>query len=144
MIKYIIALVTCISVIACTTAFDLTPADDYHILSQVYDDTMIIPLNEVDQQPMFQGGEAGLYLWLSSNLRAPSPEENSVWRVAVQFIIDQDGSIKNIEVVRGKDSALAKELVRLVSIMPQWIPAQKNGSPVRVKYVLPMDVHPSY
>ncbi len=144
MSKYIIALVTCMSVIACTTAIDLTPVDDDHTLSQVYDDNMIIPLNEVDQQPMFQGGEAGLYLWLSSNLRAPSPEENSVWRVAVQFIIDQDGSNKNIEVVRGKDSALAKELMRLVSMMPQWIPAQKNGSPVCVKYVLPIDVHPSY
>ena len=65
-------------------------------------------------------------------------EQGIQGRVVTQFVVDKDGSITDVKVVRSLDPMLDKEAVRLVKSMPKWTPGKLNGSPVRVKYILPL------
>jgi protein TonB len=94
----------------------------------------------VEQQPSFPGGNAALMSWLSSNIHYPPvAEENGIQgRVVVSFVVEPDGSISNVQVVRGVDPSLDKEAIRVTKAMPKWIPGKQNGQAVRVKYNLPV------
>ena len=59
-------------------------------------------------------------------------------RVTCSFIVETDGSLSNIQVIRGLDPALDKEAVRVIGEMPKWIPGTQRGKAVRVKYTVPM------
>ena len=94
----------------------------------------------VEQMPTFPGGQAALMSWLSSNIKYPVvAEENGVQgRVVCTFVVERDGSITDVQVVRGVDPSLDKEAVRVLKQMPHWIPGKQNGSAVRVKYTVPV------
>ena len=94
----------------------------------------------VDEPPSFPGGDAAQIAFLSNNLRYPAVamEQGIQGRVVTQFVVDKDGSITDVKVVRSLDPMLDKEAVRLVKSMPKWTPGKLNGSPVRVKYILPL------
>ena len=94
----------------------------------------------VEQQPSFPGGQGALLSWLSSNIHYPPvAEENGIQgKVVVSFVVEPDGSISNVAVVRGVDQSLDKEAVRVVKSMPKWNPGKQNGQAVRVKYNLPV------
>ena len=94
----------------------------------------------VDEPPSFPGGDAARIAFLSNNLRYPAVamEQGIQGRVVTQFVVDKDGSITDVKVVRSLDPMLDKEAVRLVKSMPKWTPGKLNGSPVRVKYILPI------
>ena len=94
----------------------------------------------VEQQPQFPGGQTALLQWLSSNIHYPPvAEENGIQgRVVVSFVVEPDGSISNVQVVRGVDPSLDKEAVRVTKAMPKWVPGKQNGQAVRVKYNLPV------
>ncbi len=95
---------------------------------------------EVEQAPQFPGGDAALYGWLARNISYPAEavEGNIQGRVIVQCVIEKDGSIGEVKVVRGKHPALDKEAVRLVKSMPKFTPGLLSGQPVRVWYTLPI------
>lgn len=94
----------------------------------------------VEQQPLFPGGPAALMKYLSENTKYPVvAQENGVQgRVTVQFVVEKDGSISDVHVLRGVDPSLDKEAVRVVKSMPRWTPGKQNGSAVRVKYQVPV------
>lgn len=94
----------------------------------------------VEQQPQFPGGMGALNQWLVSNIKYPAmAAENGIeGRVIVQFVVERDGSVSGVHVVRGVDSSLDKEATRVVAQMPKWIPGKQNGSAVRVKYTVPV------
>ncbi len=94
----------------------------------------------VEQPPQFPGGQAALLSWLSQNIHYPPvAEENGIYgRVVVSFVVESDGSISNVQVVRGVDPSLDKEAVRVTKAMPKWLPGKQNGQAVRVKYNLPV------
>ena len=94
----------------------------------------------VEQMPSFPGGPAALMEWLSNNVKYPVvAQENGVQgRVVVSFVVERDGSITDVKVVRGVDPSLDKEASRVVRAMPRWIPGKQNGSAVRVKYNVPV------
>jgi protein TonB len=73
------------------------------------------------------------------NYPAAAAEEGVSGKVTVQFIVEKDGSITNVHVVRGKHPALDAEAKRVVSKMPKWTPGRNNGQPVRVTYNLPVN-----
>ena len=89
----------------------------------------------VEKQPAFNGN---LYQWLSQNMQYPAYAlENGIeGKVFLRFIVEKDGSITNVEVVRSSDPSLEKEAVRLVNSMPKWRHGINVGQPVRVKYNL--------
>ena len=94
----------------------------------------------VEQMPSFPGGPSALMEWLSNNVKYPLvAQENGVQgRVVVSFVVERDGSITDVKVVRGVDPSLDKEASRVVRAMPRWIPGKQNGSAVRVKYNVPV------
>lgn len=94
----------------------------------------------VEQMPQFPGGPSALFEYLSKNIKYPVvAEENGVQgRVIVTFVVERDGSITDVKVVKSVDPSLDKEARRVVSGMPHWIPGKQNGSAVRVKYTVPV------
>jgi len=94
----------------------------------------------VEQMPSFPGGAGALMEYLSSNVKYPVvAQENGVQgRVVVSFVVERDGSITDVKVVRSVDPSLDKEAARVVKSMPKWIPGKQNGSAVRVKYNVPV------
>ena len=94
----------------------------------------------VEQMPSFPGGPSALMQYLYSNIKYPVvAEENGVQgRVVCTFVVEKDGSITDVRVVKSVDPSLDKEAVRVVKSMPKWIPGKQNGSAVRVKYTVPV------
>ena len=94
----------------------------------------------VEQMPMFPGGDAALMQYLSSNIHYPAvAAENGVQgRVVVGFVVERDGSITDVNVMRSVDPSLDREAMRVVKNMPRWTPGKQNGSAVRVKYQVPV------
>lgn len=100
-----------------------------------------VPFAIVEQKPTFQGGDANTFTkWVFSKIVYPEiAKENGVQgRVTLQFTIETDGSVKNVKVLRGVDSSLDKEAVRVVSSSPKWKPGMQRNKPVRVKYTFPV------
>ena len=94
----------------------------------------------VEQMPSFPGGPSALMQFLSSNIKYPVvAEENGVQgRVVCTFVVEKDGSITDVRVIKSVDPSLDKEAMRVVKSMPRWIPGKQNGSAVRVKYTVPV------
>lgn len=94
----------------------------------------------VEQQPMFPGGQTALMKYLYEHTKYPVvAQENGVQgRVTVQFVVEKDGSISDVHVLRGVDPSLDKEAVRVVKSMPRWTPGKQNGINVRVNYRVPV------
>ncbi|UKK55074.1 energy transducer TonB [Prevotella sp. E2-28] len=69
----------------------------------------------------------------------PVAEENGIQgRVITTFVVERDGSITDVKVLKSVDPSLDREAVRVVRSMPRWIPGKQKGSPVRVKFTLPV------
>jgi protein TonB len=94
----------------------------------------------VEQMPSFPGGQSALMSYLANNIKYPVvAQENGVQgRVVVSFVVERDGSITDVQVVRSVDPSLDREAQRVVRSMPKWIPGKQNGQAVRVKYNVPV------
>ena len=95
----------------------------------------------VETMPEYpNGGMPGMMEFLSKNIRYPvnAQKNGTQGRVTVQFIVNTDGSISNIGILRRVDPELDGEAVRVISAMPKWKPGMQKGKPVRVKYTVPV------
>ncbi|MCR5050959.1 MAG: energy transducer TonB [Paludibacteraceae bacterium] len=96
----------------------------------------------VESMPEFPGGQQALFKYLSENVKYPViAQENGIQgRVICQFVVNKDGSIVEVEVVRsGGDPSLDKEAIRVIKSMPKWKPGKQRGKAVRVKYTVPVN-----
>ncbi len=94
----------------------------------------------VEKQPEFPGGNTAMMKFLSDNIKYPIiAQENGIQgRVITNFVVERDGSITDVQVVRGVDPSLDKEAVRVIQSMPKWTPGKQRGSTVRVRFTLPV------
>ena len=94
----------------------------------------------VEQMPEFPGGEAELIHYISKNIQYPQEarEKGIQGRVFIGFVIEKDGSVSNVRNLRGVDSELDAEAMRVVESMPKWKPGMHNGEFVRVSYQIPI------
>ncbi len=94
----------------------------------------------ISPQPSFPGGSQALVDFLRENTKYPEQalKDSMEGRVVVAFVIDTDGSITKPEVVRGVHPLLDAEALRVVKLMPKWEPGSENGTPVKVRYNLPI------
>ena len=94
----------------------------------------------VEKMPEFPGGQEALNRFLVRNIKYPLlAQENGIQgRVVCQFVVNSDGSIVDISVVRGVEESLDKEAIRVIQSMPKWTPGRQGGKSVRVKYTLPI------
>ena len=100
-----------------------------------------IPFQLVEEKPTFNGGDANEFSkWVNSKLQYPEiAKENGVQgRVTLQFTVNPDGSVSNVKVLRGVDSSLDKEAVRVVSMSPKWKPGKQRDRAVKVTYTFPV------
>lgn len=100
-----------------------------------------IPFQIVEKKPTFQGGDANDFsAWVNANLVYPEiARENGVQgRVTLQFTVCSDGYVRNVTVLRGVDSSLDAEAVRVVSKSPRWEPGTQRGRLVNVTYTFPV------
>ena len=100
-----------------------------------------IPFQLVEEKPSFNGGDANEFSkWVNSRLVYPEiAKENGVQgRVALQFTVNADGTVSNVKVLRGVDSSLDKEAVRVVSSSPKWKPGKQRDRAVKVTYTFPV------
>ena len=94
----------------------------------------------VEQMPRFPGGERKLAEFIEENMQYPKKcaEKGIYGRVIVAFVVERSGQLSNIRVVKSVHPALDKEALRIVNLMPRWIPGKQNGVAVRVKYLIPI------
>lgn len=93
----------------------------------------------VDKLPEFPGGTTGLINWIGANIQYPATTRHlNEGKVIVNFIVEKDGTLSTIKIVRSLDPLLDAEAMRVVAQMPKWRPAELNGEAVRVRYVLPI------
>ena len=100
-----------------------------------------IPFQLVEEKPSFNGGDANEFSkWVNSKLVYPEiAKENGVQgRVTLQFTVEKDGSVTNVKVLRGVDSSLDKEAVRVVQSSPKWKPGKQRDRAVKVTYTFPV------
>ena len=94
----------------------------------------------VEKLPSFKEGAKAMMEFIESEMKYPViAKENCIQgRVIVNYIVEKDGSISDVQIVRGVDPSLDKEAIRIVEAMPKWNPGLQRGERVRVKYTLPI------
>lgn len=114
---------------------DLSDIGDYD--GEATDDQDIFVV--VEDMPTFPGGN--VQRWIAKNVKYPvvAMENGVQGKVYIQFVIEKDGSITDVKVIRGVDASLDKEAVRVVKSMPKWKPGKQRNKPVRVSYTLPIN-----
>ena len=95
-----------------------------------------------EQMPIFEGGDAALLKYLRENLKYPdkTKDRGVQGRLVIGFIVEKDGSLTDVKVLRPVDIDLDAEVLRLVKGMPKWIPGRHNGQRVRVRHLLPIHI----
>jgi len=94
----------------------------------------------VEDMPSFPGGDAALLKFIAENVKYPPiAKENGITGVVyVSYIVDRDGSVKEVKVVRGADPFLDKEAVRVVKTLKGYKPGKQRGKPVPVQFTIPI------
>ena len=97
-------------------------------------------LTYAEQMPEFPGGDKEFHKYLVSKTKYPAEAErlNQSGTVYVRFVVDEEGRIRDAEVVKGCGAGLDDEALRLVRLMPWWTPGRQQGQPVRVQRTLPI------
>jgi TonB family protein len=111
-----------------------------HVFSQNSTDENTIYV-KVDKMPEFPGGQVALVKYLSKNIKYPSKykKDKVNGRVFVSFVVDKTGKVGQAKVVKSLNEECDKEAIRVISIMPNWIPGEKDGSKVNVQFGLPVN-----
>ncbi len=135
---------------------DIEIEDDFEIDSEVDETTEIEeyiapeidedPIGEstiflvVEHQPEFPGGEAGRKKFLQDNMKYPriALESGIEGTVYINFVVEPDGSISNLVMRRGIGGGCDEEALRVVKLMPKWIPGKQRGKAVRVNFNMPL------
>ena len=106
-------------------------------LATSYEDTVY---QIVEQMPQYTGGEEAMMKYVAENIKYPqaAKDKNISGRVFVGFIVEKDGSVSTVKVLRGIGGGCDEEAVRVISSMPKWKPGIKDGKPVRVSYMMPI------
>lgn len=110
----------------------------HHKESKADFDTIIYTV--VEEMPCFPGGEEARIRFLEENISYPeqAKEQGFQGKVYITFVVEVDGSISDVRVIRGIGGGCDEEAVRVIKLMPKWNPGKAKGFPVRVKFNLPI------
>jgi len=107
--------------------------------ADIVDDNNIYNTAGIEVKPDFPGGMAKFYKFVGNNYRSPE-EEGLAGKVYVTFVVEKDGSLTDIKVVRDIGFGTGKEAIRVLKSCPKWNPGEQNGKKVRVLYSLPITI----
>lgn len=116
--------------------FEIVPT--IRVSDQVSDSNAVYTV--VEQFPEFPGGDEARMLFLRKNIKYPrsAQEEGIQGTVYATFIVEKDGSLSDIKILRGLSSDINSEVIRVIKLFPKWIPGKQNGKIVRVQYNIPV------
>lgn len=116
------------------------PASDGPKQAAVVEDTEVYEMVTIEKQPSFPGGMEKFYAYLGKSIKYPpiAAENNIQGKVFVSFVVEKNGELTNIEVLRKLGGGTDEEAVRVLKASPRWIPGVQNGKQVRVKYNIPI------
>lgn len=105
--------------------------------------TVTKPLTVVEQMPQYPGGNQEMMKFIHENLRLPQEEIDAAIysRIVVRFIVDENGNIVKPQIARRITPKIDKEVLRVVNLMPKWIPGKQNGEYVATYYSLPISLN---
>jgi TonB family protein len=94
----------------------------------------------VEHEPEFKGGEKAFFRYLQTSLHYPAEavKNHIQGTVFISFIVEADGSLSNVKVVRSVSPDIDAEAIRVIQGSPRWIPGTQNDRPVRVSYTIPL------
>ena len=94
-----------------------------------------------EEMPVFPGGEQAMMKFVAENINYPqeAKDKEIAGRVFVSFVVEKDGSVDEVKVMRGIGGGCDEEVVRVVKAMPKWKPGKQEGKPVRVNYMMPFN-----
>ncbi len=97
-------------------------------------------IGQLDDDPEFPGGMLGLQKYLIGAVKYPvaALERGIQGTVYLSFIINKEGKVENVKILRGIETTLDNEAFRVVNSLPQWKPGRQNGRPVKVSYQVPI------
>jgi hypothetical protein len=121
--------------------FEVIDNPKWHKSGTIYvvDDNNIYSTAGIEVKPDFPGGMAKFYKFVGNNYRTPE-EEGLSGKVYVTFVVEKDGSLTDIKVVRDIGFGTGKEAIRVLKSCPKWNPGEQNGKKVRVLYSLPITI----
>lgn len=119
-----------------------TLSEDAPIFEQE-DDNTIYNSAGIEVQPEFPGGNKILFTFISKNFKyTDEMKENEVkGRVVASFVVEKDGSLSDIKVIRSIGYGTEDEVLRILKSMPKWIPGEQNGKKVRCSYLIPIMIY---
>ncbi len=122
-------------------ADETTEMDEYipiEIDEEILEEAPIFTV--VESMPEFPNGMKEMYIYLGNNIKYPvmAKESGIQGKVYVTFVVETNGSITDVKVLRGIGGGCDEEAIRVVAAMPKWKPGKQRGKPVRVQYNLPV------
>lgn len=108
--------------------------------AQEQDSTAVVTqLAALESYPEFPGGIKAFYEFVAKNYRVPFNFRGS-GKILTEFVVEKDGSLSNIKVIKHPGKATAKEAIKVLKKSPKWSPGIQNGKPVRTHYSLPISI----
>ena len=104
-------------------------------------DQKVEPFDVVEDMPAFPGGMEAMIQFISSNIQYPADAQKQKvdGRVLVNFVVEKDGSITEVKVIKPAFPSLDAEAIRVVKAMPKWKPGYQRGQAVRVQFTMPIN-----
>jgi hypothetical protein len=121
-----------------TTPKTKSKSEDKAVVSKEKDQNADV-YTEVEKKPDFPGGIKAFYEFVGKNYKVPNVK-NLNGKIFIQFVVEKDGSLSDIKVIRDIGHGTGDEAVRVLKLSPNWTPGEQNGKPVRVQYALPISL----
>jgi len=95
----------------------------------------------VEVQPEFPGGEKAFAKFLQANIKYPQADRQArvQGKVYAQFVVEKDGSLSDLKILRTPSKTIAEETIRVLSLSPNWTPGMQKGKTVRVQFTVPIN-----
>lgn len=113
------------------------------VADEVENPTEVFQFFALQDKPEFPGGMAGLNRYIASHVKYPAlaQEQNLFGVVYLSFVINEQGEVENVKLLRGTYPVLDKEAIRVITHLPKWKPGKQNGQPVKVAFQVPINFH---
>jgi hypothetical protein len=115
------------------------PEESIQSDNQNSEDNSIHSTAGLEVRPEFRGGKEALQLFIKENYTTPEKAVGLKGKIYLTFIVEKDGSLSDIKVIRDLGFGTGREAIRVLSISPKWTPGQQNGKLVRVLYSIPIN-----
>lgn len=115
-----------------------------HTISENYDENVIYNSAGIEVKPEYPGGYLAMNKFILSKYQFPEKNENNEIRngkVFASFIVEKDGSITEIKILKSFNFNSGKQIENILKEMPSWLPGEQNGKKVRCYYTIPINIH---